>query len=54
MHPANHPELDLTIPWVKPQRGTFACPASFVGDEMFCGKDHLRDIEGKIVRQQSA
>ena len=37
MHPANHPELNLTIP-----------------DEMFFGKDRLRDVEEEIVRRQSA
>ena len=31
-------------------RGTFGCPTFFVGDEIFFGKDRLRDVEDEIVR----
>jgi 2-hydroxychromene-2-carboxylate isomerase len=31
-------------------RGTFGCPTFFVGDEIFFGKDRLRDVEEEIVR----
>ncbi len=31
-------------------RGVFGLPAFFVGDEMFFGKDRLRDVEEAIVR----
>jgi 2-hydroxychromene-2-carboxylate isomerase len=30
-------------------RGTFGAPTFFVGDEMFFGKDRLRDVEEEIV-----
>ena len=30
-------------------RGTFGSPTFFVGDEIFFGKDRLRDVEGAIV-----
>ena len=30
-------------------RGTFGAPTFFVGDEMFFGKDKLRDVEEEIV-----
>lgn len=30
-------------------RGTFGCPTFFVGDEIFFGKDRLRDVEEEIV-----
>lgn len=32
-------------------RGTFGSPTFFVGDEMFFGKDQLRDVEEEIARQ---
>lgn len=32
-------------------RGSFGCPTFFVGDEMFFGKDRLRDVEAEIGRQ---
>jgi 2-hydroxychromene-2-carboxylate isomerase len=32
-------------------RGAFGSPAFFVGDEMFFGKDQLRDVEEKILVQ---
>jgi 2-hydroxychromene-2-carboxylate isomerase len=32
-------------------RGTFGSPTFFVGDEIFFGKDKLRDVEEEIVRQ---
>jgi 2-hydroxychromene-2-carboxylate isomerase len=31
-------------------RGVFGLPAFFVGDEMYFGKDRLRDVEDEIVR----
>jgi 2-hydroxychromene-2-carboxylate isomerase len=31
-------------------RGTFGSPTFFVGDEMFFGKDRLRDVEEEIAR----
>jgi len=31
-------------------RGTFGAPTFFVGNEIFFGKDRLRDVEGEIVR----
>ncbi len=31
------------------ERGTFGCPTFFVGDEMFFGKDRLRDVEEMIA-----
>ncbi len=34
-------------------RGIFGCPTFFVGDEMFFGKDRLRDVEEEIVRQSN-
>ena len=33
-------------------RGTFGSPTFFVGDEMFFGKDRLRDVEEEFLRQQ--
>jgi 2-hydroxychromene-2-carboxylate isomerase len=35
-------------------RGAFGSPTFFVGDEMFFGKDQLRDVEDSIVEQLSA
>ena len=35
-------------------RGAFGSPTFFVGDEMFFGKDQLRDVEEEIVAQQAA
>lgn len=32
------------------ERGTFGCPTFYVGDEIFFGKDRLRDVEEEIVR----
>jgi 2-hydroxychromene-2-carboxylate isomerase len=34
-------------------RGTFGSPTFFVGDEIFFGKDRLRDVEDEIVRASS-
>ena len=34
-------------------RGTFGAPTFFVGDEIFFGKDKLRDVEEEIVAQQA-
>jgi 2-hydroxychromene-2-carboxylate isomerase len=31
------------------ERGTFGSPTFFVGDEIFFGKDRLRDVEAAIV-----
>ncbi len=33
-------------------RGTFGSPTLFVGDEIFFGKDRLRDVEDEIVRSK--
>jgi 2-hydroxychromene-2-carboxylate isomerase len=33
------------------ERGTFGSPTFFVGDEIFFGKDRLRDVEAAIVAQ---
>jgi len=33
-------------------RGAFGAPTFFVGDEMFFGKDRLRDVEEEIVRMR--
>jgi 2-hydroxychromene-2-carboxylate isomerase len=35
-------------------RGAFGSPTFFVNDEMFFGKDQLRDVEEEIVAQQRA
>ena len=35
------------------ERGAFGAPTFFVGDEIFFGKDRLREVEEEIVRQQS-
>jgi 2-hydroxychromene-2-carboxylate isomerase len=34
-------------------RGTFGSPTFFVGDEMFFGKDQLRDVEEEFVRARA-
>jgi 2-hydroxychromene-2-carboxylate isomerase len=31
------------------QRGTFGAPTFFVGDEIYFGKDRLRDVEERIL-----
>ena len=31
--------------------GTFGAPTFFVGDEIFFGKDRLRDVEEKILEE---
>ena len=36
------------------ERGVFGSPSFFVGDELFFGKDKLRDVEEEIERQQGA
>jgi 2-hydroxychromene-2-carboxylate isomerase len=33
------------------ERGAFGIPTFFVGDEMYFGKDRLRDVEEEIARQ---
>ena len=33
-------------------RGTFGSPTFFVGDDMFFGKDQLRDVEEAILQDQ--
>jgi 2-hydroxychromene-2-carboxylate isomerase len=35
------------------ERGTFGSPTFFVGDEIFFGKDRLRDVEEEIARAGS-
>ena len=34
------------------QRGAFGSPTFFVGDEIFFGKDRLRDVEEEVARQR--
>jgi len=33
-------------------RGSFGAPTFFVGDQIFFGKDRLRDVEEEIIRQR--
>jgi 2-hydroxychromene-2-carboxylate isomerase len=35
-------------------RGTFGAPTFFVGEEIFFGKDSLRDVEDEIARTRHA
>jgi 2-hydroxychromene-2-carboxylate isomerase len=35
-------------------RGAFGSPTFFIGEEMFFGKDQLRDVEESIIEQQGA
>jgi 2-hydroxychromene-2-carboxylate isomerase len=35
-------------------RGAFGSPTFFVGEEMFFGKDQLRDVEESIIEQTAA
>jgi 2-hydroxychromene-2-carboxylate isomerase len=35
-------------------RGTFGSPTFFVGNEIYFGKDSLRDVEDEIVAQSAA
>ncbi|HAJ75053.1 MAG: 2-hydroxychromene-2-carboxylate isomerase [Gammaproteobacteria bacterium] len=35
------------------ERGTFGSPTFYVGDEIYFGKDRLRDVEAEITRQAS-
>jgi len=35
-------------------RGAFGSPSFLVGDELFFGKDRLREVEEEITRQQHA
>ena len=44
--------MDLTLDAVG--RGVFGAPTFFVGDEMFFGKDQLRDVEASILEQTRA
>jgi 2-hydroxychromene-2-carboxylate isomerase len=36
------------------ERGVFGSPSFFVGDELFFGKDQLRDVEEEIAQQRRA
>ena len=36
------------------ERGTFGSPTFFVGDEIFFGKDRLREVEEMIVEKKAA
>jgi len=36
------------------ERGTFGSPTFFVGDEIYFGKDRLRDVEEAIARISAA
>jgi 2-hydroxychromene-2-carboxylate isomerase len=44
--------IELTTDAV--ERGAFGSPTFFVGEEMFFGKDQLRDVEESIVEQLAA
>lgn len=33
-------------------RGTFGSPTFFVGDDMYFGKDQLRDVEDAIISRR--
>jgi 2-hydroxychromene-2-carboxylate isomerase len=35
-------------------RGAFGSPTFFVGEQMFFGKDQLRDVEDEVLRQAAA
>ena len=35
------------------ERGTFGSPTFFVGEEIFFGKDRLRDVENEITWQKA-
>ncbi|MDE0177188.1 MAG: 2-hydroxychromene-2-carboxylate isomerase [Gammaproteobacteria bacterium] len=35
------------------ERGVFGSPSFFVGEELYFGKDKLRDVEEELARQQS-
>ena len=45
--PANNAERSVA-------RGTFGSPTFFVGDEIFFGKDRLRDVEEAILATANA
>jgi 2-hydroxychromene-2-carboxylate isomerase len=36
------------------ERGVFGSPSFFAGEELFFGKDQLRDLEDEIVQQKRA
>jgi 2-hydroxychromene-2-carboxylate isomerase len=36
------------------EQGAFGSPSFLVGDELFFGKDRLRDVEEEIMRQRGA
>jgi 2-hydroxychromene-2-carboxylate isomerase len=36
------------------ERGVFGSPSFFVGDELYFGKDRLRDVEEEILRQKQS
>jgi len=36
------------------ERGVFGAPSFFVGDQLFFGKDQLRDVEEEIAQQKQA
>jgi 2-hydroxychromene-2-carboxylate isomerase len=36
------------------ERGCFGSPTFFVGDEIFFGKDRLRDVEEMIIESKAA
>lgn len=36
------------------ERGAFGSPSFYVGDQLFFGKDRLREVEEEIVRQRTA
>ena len=44
--------IELTTDAVN--RGAFGSPTFFVGNEMFFGKDQLRDVEESIIEQTAA
>ena len=45
-------ELLAETPSASVARGTFGSPTFFVGDEIFFGKDRLRDVEEAIARKK--
>ena len=48
-HRAHH-HLAVTL-LHPPERGAFGVPTFFVGNEMYFGKDRLRDVEEELARQ---
>jgi 2-hydroxychromene-2-carboxylate isomerase len=52
---ANHPEVKQELIENTERsvaRGTFGSPSFYVGDELFFGKDRLREVEEEIEAQK--